>query len=331
MILTDGWGRNIDYLRISVTDQCNLRCGYCMPVLSRRCHVSKADILSFEEIFQLASAAVAAGVKKIRITGGEPLVRNNIVRLCRMLASIDGLEELTLTTNAVRLKQLAQPLKNAGVQRINVSLDTLNRTTFKKITGMDCLPDVLAGIKEAQRIGLMPIKINTVVMRGINDHEIQELAELSLNKPYQVRFIEMMPFDGSKHFNFNRLYMPVREIIQNINGFERAHPMLPQKYSGPASLYSMPGAKGCIGFIGALSRHFCKNCNRMRLTAGGRLRTCLFASAEMDMKTPLRNGADQTDLINFFQNAILAKPRQHPSVVDSFDRFQDRGMYSIGG
>ena len=331
MELIDGCGRKIDYLRMSVTDQCNLRCGYCMPMRSRRHHVNKADILTFEELVQLVSAAVTAGIKKIRITGGEPLVRNSIVQLCRMLAKIDGLEELTLTTNGVRLKQLAQPLKDAGVQRVNVSLDTLNRKTFKYITGKDLLPHVLAGIKEAEKFGLVPIKINTVVMRGINDGEIQELADLSINYPYQIRFIEIMPFEGNKYFNFSRLYMPVREIIQNINGFDQAHPVFPKRYSGPAALYSFKNARGCIGLIGAMSGHFCKNCNRIRLTAGGKMRTCLFGRTEMDMKTLLRNGADQSDLIGFFQKGILTKPREHKGIPSASKSWHERGMYSIGG
>ena len=168
-------------------------------------------------------------------------------------------------------------------------------------------------------------------MRGINDDEIQELADLSRTHSYQIRFIEMMPFEGNMHFNFSRMYMPVQEIIRNIDGFERAHPVLPKKYSGPASLYSFEKASGCIGLIGAMSRHFCKNCNRLRITAGGKLLTCLFGRTEMDMKTPLRNGADQTDLIRLFKKAILAKPRQHEGIPTASQPWQEQGMSSIGG
>lgn len=331
MTLIDSYGRKIDYLRISVTDHCNLMCGYCMPALSRQRHADRSEILSFEEILRLSSAAVAAGIKKIRITGGEPLIRKDIVKLCRMLANIDGLRELTLTTNGVRLKQFAEPLFRAGVQRVNISLDTLNREKFKKITGKDKLLNVLAGIQEAEKVGLAPIKINTVVMRGVNDDEVPDLADLSAKNPYQVRFIEMMAFDNSRLFSIGQRYMPIQEIIQRIPGIDQAHILFPQKRSGPAKIFALPGAKGSIGFIAAMSRHFCRKCNRLRFSVDGKLRTCLFARKETDFKLALRNGSSTADLIELFQKAVLVKPRQHRETTSVSNSFNDRGMYAIGG
>lgn len=331
MTLIDSYGRKIDYLRISVTDHCNLMCGYCMPALAKQRHANRSEILSFEEILRLSSAAVAAGIKKIRITGGEPLIRKDIVKLCRMLTSIDGLKELTLTTNGVRLKQFAEPLLRAGVQRVNISLDTLNREKFKKITGKDRLLNVLSGIREAEKVGLAPIKINTVVMRGINDDEVSDLADLSVRNPYQVRFIEMMPIDKNRRFSFRQMYIPIQDIIQRIPDIDQAHMVFPQKRSGPAKIFALPDAKGCTGFIAAVSQHFCQNCNRLRLTANGKLRTCLFAMDETDFKSVLRKGAGKADLIDLFRKSILNKPQQHGESASASDSLEHRGMYAIGG
>lgn len=329
MTLIDSYGRKIEYLRISVTDHCNLMCGYCMPALAKQRHANRSEILSFEEIFRLSSAAVSAGIKKIRITGGEPLIRKDIVQLCRMLASIDGLRELTLTTNGVRLKQFAKPLLRAGVQRVNISLDTLIREKFKKITGKDRLLQVLAGIREAEKVGLAPIKINTVVMRGINDDEVPDLAGLSVKNPYQIRFIEMMPIDKNRRFIFRQMYISTQDIIQRIPDIDQAHMVFPQKRSGPAKVFALPGAKGCIGFISAVSQHFCRNCNRLRLTANGKLRTCLFAKTETDFKSVLHKGAGKADLIDLFRKSILNKPQQHRESAS--DLLEHLSMYAIGG
>jgi cyclic pyranopterin phosphate synthase len=331
MTLTDSYEREIDYLRISVTDHCNLMCGYCMPAHSMRRHVRRSEILSYEEIHRLSSAAVAAGIKKIRVTGGEPLIRKDIVQLCRMLADIDGLRELTLTTNGVRLKQFAKPLFRAGVQRVNISLDTLNREKFIKITGRDRLLNVLAGIQEAEKVGLAPIKINTVVMRGVNDDEIPDLAGMTMENPYQVRFIEMMPFDKNRLFRFSQKYMPIQEIIQRIPHIDRARIIFPQKRSGPAKVCALAKAKGSIGFIAVMSWHLCRNCNRLRLTANGKLRACLFAQEETDFKSVLRRGASQAELIELFRKSTLLKPRQHQKITAVSDPLNDRGMYAIGG
>ena len=208
MNLIDSFGRKIDYLRISITDHCNLKCYYCTP-FSGRNHLSRAQILSYEEMLKVARAAAHCGITKIRITGGEPLVRKGVVEFCRMLSEIDGLKSLALTTNGIYLAEMAEPLFKAGVGRINISLDTLRAERFEKITGYNWLPRVLDGIRRAEQVGMHPIKINTVVMRGINDNEIEDLARLTLDKPYHVRFIELMPTDRSAYGNYESLFIPV--------------------------------------------------------------------------------------------------------------------------
>ncbi len=214
--LVDTYGRKIDYLRISITDHCNLKCYYCTP-FSGRGHLERSQILTYEEMLKVAKAAATVGITKIRITGGEPLVRKGVVEFCRMLSELDGLKSLALTTNGIYLEEMAEPLFNAGVRRINISLDTLRPERFEKITGYDWLPRVLAGIKRAAQIGMDPIKINTVVMRGVNDDEIEDLARLTLDRPYHVRFIELMPTDSSAFGAYESLYMPVEEIMKKIN------------------------------------------------------------------------------------------------------------------
>jgi cyclic pyranopterin phosphate synthase len=330
MTLVDTFHRKIDYLRISITDNCNLNCKYCSPPFSGRTHLQRREILTYEEIAILAEAAVAAGITRIRLTGGEPLIRNEVVDLCRMLAEIDGLESLSLTTNGVRLRALAEPLSRAGVQRINVSLDTLKRNRFKQITGQDRLTEVLAGIEAAEAAGLAPIKINTVVMRGVNDDEVADLTALTFNKPYHVRFIELMPFQHASCSDYHRLHMPVGEIVRKIPGIDRARVFPLLDNPGPARLCALPGAKGKIGFIAPMSWHFCGSCNRLRLTADGKIRSCLFSNVEMDIITLLRCRASKKDLIEFFMSAVKRKPRRHKLNGTSPSQ-SGRGMYAIGG
>ena len=330
MALVDAFDRKIDYLRISITDHCNLNCKYCSPPFSGRTHLQRREILTFEEIAVLAEAAVAAGITKIRLTGGEPLIRNGVVDLCRMLTEINGLESLSLTTNGIRLQALAKPLAKAGVKRINVSLDSLKRNRFTQITGQDRLTEVLAGIKAAEVAGLAPIKINTVVMRGVNDNEIADLAALTFDNPYHVRFIELMPFQHASCGDYDRLHVPVGEIIRKIPGIDcaRVNPILDNP--GPARLCALPGAKGKIGFIAPMSWHFCGSCNRLRLTADGKIRSCLFSNDEMDIKTPLRRGASKKELSEFFTSAAKHKPRRHHLNEERHSN-TGRGMYAIGG
>jgi cyclic pyranopterin phosphate synthase len=314
MALNDTFGRKIDYLRISITDHCNLNCKYCSPPFSGRTHLQRQEILTFEEIAVLAEAAVAAGITRFRLTGGEPLIRNGVIELCRILTEIKGLESLSLTTNGVRLGSLAEPLSRAGVHRINVSLDSLIPNRFTQITGHDRLAEVLAGIEAAEVAGLAPIKINTVVMRGVNDDEVADLAALTFNKPYHVRFIELMPFQHASYGDYDRLHVPVGEIIRMIPGIDcaRVNPILDNP--GPARL--------CW--------HFCGSCNRLRLTADGKIRSCLFSNDEMDIKTLLRNGASRKELIEFFTSAVKHKPRRHQLKENNYGK-NGRGMYAIGG
>jgi len=310
MKLVDSFGRKIDYLRISITDHCNLKCYYCTP-FSGRSHLEHSEILTYEELLNIARATAALGITKIRVTGGEPLVRKGVVEFCRMLSEIKGLKSLALTTNGIYLEEMAEPLFRAGVRRINISLDTLRPERFEKITGYNWLPRVLAGIRRAEQIGMNPIKINTVVMRGINDDEIEDLARLTLDKPYHVRFIELMPTDSSAYGDYESLYMPVEEIMKKIKQIDRAQIGPATDSYGPAKLCKLPGATGKVGFIAPISWHFCGSCNRLRLTAEGKIKTCLFSQEEIDIKKTLRNGATQMEIINIFQRAVSEKPRRH--------------------
>jgi cyclic pyranopterin phosphate synthase len=330
MKLVDAYARPIDYLRISITDHCNLKCYYCTP-FSGRSHLKRSDILTYEEMLTVARAAAATGITKIRITGGEPLVRKGVVEFCRMLSQIDGLKSLALTTNGIYLAEMAEPLFKAGIHRINISLDTLKPERFEKITGYDWLPRVLAGIKRAERIGMHPIKINTVVMRGINDDEIEDLARLTLDKPYHVRFIELMPTDSSAYGDYDSLFIPVEEFMKKINQIGRVQIEPKTNSYGPARLCRLPGAVGKVGFIAPISWHFCGSCNRLRLTADGKIKTCLFSQEEIDIKTPLRTGATQNEIINIFGQAVANKPSGHNlNAKDHQNAFQ-RAMRAIGG
>ena len=330
MKLVDSYGRKIDYLRISITDHCNLKCYYCTP-FSGRGHLARSEILTYEEMLNVARAAATIGITKIRVTGGEPLVRKGVVEFCRMLSELEGLKSLALTTNGIYLEEMAEPLFKAGVRRINISLDTLRPKRFEKITGYDWLPRVLAGIRRAEQIGMNPIKINTVVMRGINDDEIEDLAHLTLDKPYHVRFIELMPTDSSAYGDYESLYMPVEEIMKKINQIDRAQIGPATDSYGPAKLCRLPGATGRVGFIAPISWHFCGSCNRLRLTADGKIKTCLFSQEEIDIKTALRTGATQKDIINIFRQAVAEKPSGHHLNAKEHQNACHRAMRAIGG
>ena len=330
MNLIDRYGRKIDYLRISITDHCNLKCYYCTP-FSGRSHLARSEILTYEEMLNVAQAAAAIGITKIRVTGGEPLVRKGVVEFCRMLSEIDGLKSLALTTNGIYLAEMAEPLFKAGVRRINISLDTLRPERFEKITGYNRLSRVLAGIKRAEQIGMHPIKINTVVMRGINDDEIEDLARLTLDKPYHVRFIELMPTDSSAYGNYESLFIPVEEFMKRIHQIDQVQIEPATDSYGPARLCRLPGAAGKVGFIAPISWHFCGSCNRLRLTADGKIKTCLFSQEEIDIKAALRTGATQEDIINIFRRAVAAKPSGHHLNAKDHQNACGRAMRAIGG
>jgi cyclic pyranopterin phosphate synthase len=308
--LIDTYGRHIDYLRISITDHCNLRCSYCTP-FSGRAHLPRVEILSYEEMFTVVKAAVLAGITKIRITGGEPLARRGLAEFCKMLSGIEGLESLALTTNGVLLKDMALPLFESGVRRVNVSLDTLKPERFKKLTGKNRFFQVVSGIRRAEEIGFSPIKINAVVMRGVNDDEIEDLANLTLKKPYHVRFIELMPTEGWLVGNHDSLYFPVDEIMRRIRQIDGAQVGPATDTFGPARLCILPGALGKVGFIAPLGWHFCGSCNRIRLTADGKLKSCLFSEEEIDIKAHLRTGAAMDELVDIFRCVVARKPDGH--------------------
>ena len=328
--LHDRHNRTIDYLRISITDHCNLKCQYCVP-FDGRTKLGMDDILTYEEIFAIARAAVDAGVTKVRLTGGEPLMRRNMLQLCRMLASLPQIKDLSVTTNGVLLDTMAADLRAAGVRRVNVSLDTLDPQRYLEITGRDNLAEVKRGIQKAADAGLAPIKINMVPMRGVNDDEIVDLARWTITSAVDVRFIELMPTSGWARQKHDQLFMPIEDIRRQVETIGELE-MLPQMQTrGPATYAQLPGAKGRIGFIAALSHHFCSTCNRLRLTADGQLRTCLFAEEEIDIKTPLRQGASQGELKAIIQGATTAKPKGHNLNDADAKPICGRMMRAIGG
>jgi cyclic pyranopterin phosphate synthase len=328
--LIDKHDRHIDYLRISITDHCNLKCGYCTPC-SERSLLPHNEILSYEEMFKAAQAAVLAGVSKIRITGGEPLVRKGIVGFCEMLSRIEGLKSLALTTNGVLLEDMAQALFDAGVGRVNVSLDTLKPDRFTMITGSDLFSRVVSGIRRAEKTGFSLIKINTVVMRGVNDDEVADLANLTLKKPYHVRFIELMPTKSRAYGNYGSLFMPVEEIVKKISQIGELQIASVTDTYGPARHGILPDARGKIGFIAPLSWHFCGSCNRLRLTADGKIMSCLFSEEAIDIKGPLRAGAPMAELIDIFRKAVIKKPRGHYLKENSNRCVSQQSMCAIGG
>jgi cyclic pyranopterin phosphate synthase len=322
--ILDAFDRHIDYLRISVTDRCNLRCIYCMPP-EGVAQIPHSEILSYEEIRSVARAAADLGFKKIRLTGGEPLVRAELPKLIEMLSQTEGINELSLTTNGTLLKRYALELRQAGLSRINVSLDTLKGGKFRQITHNGKLRDVLEGIAAARAAGFDPVKINTVVMRGMNDDEVPDFARMTRDEGWHVRFIELMPFKAVAEF------VPSDELRQQIRSLGKLEPCLSITGNGPAAYYRLVGARGSIGFISPLSESsFCSRCNRMRLTAEGKLRSCLLGEDEIDLKTALRNNASMEELKRLILEAIATKPRHH--CLEGGDaRPVRRRMSQIGG
>jgi cyclic pyranopterin phosphate synthase len=306
--MNDPYGRRIDYLRISVTDRCNLRCIYCMPSEGIK-PVKYKEILTYEEIIRIVKIATSLGIRKVRLTGGEPLARKNITFLIASLKNIKGIENLSLTTNGILLERYAEEIAEAGLDRVNVSLDSLRADRYTRITRGGTLDVVLRGIEKAEQVGLKPIKINMVPIRGFNDDEIEDFARLTLKKSYQVRFIEFMPI-GAKEMWSPDKYIPVNEIRSIV---EKVAPLIPVKVrkSGPARYFRFDGAPGVVGFINAVSHQFCRECNRLRLTADGKLRPCLFSESEIDLKTPLRSGATDSEIERLLRLSIQVKPEGH--------------------
>ncbi|MFO7916751.1 MAG: GTP 3',8-cyclase MoaA [Anaerolineae bacterium] len=324
--LTDDYGRTIDYLRISVTDRCNLRCVYCMPedgVPS----LPHEKILRYEEIARLTRIAADLGIRTIRLTGGEPLVRRDIVELVSLLARIDGIDNVNLTTNGTLLAPMAGKLAEAGLKRVNISLDSLRPDRYAAITRRDNFDDALAGIKAAKEAGLIPVKVNMVVMRGINDDEVVDFAQRSRSHGWHVRFIECMPLGGQAD-NAWREYISSDEIRRTVEDALGTLTPAEIESKGPSRTWRLPGAKGTIGFISALSHNFCDHCNRLRLTADGRLLPCLLSDMEFDLRAPLRSGADKDALRDIFLQAAAAKPKGHRLHQHATTRHQ---MSRIGG
>ena len=320
--------RRINYLRLSVTDRCNLRCMYCMPEEGIP-FLPHGDILTYEEMLRLVKISTRCGIRKVRLTGGEPLARKGFINFLERLSDIDALDEITLTTNAVLLKEYAADIMDCGICRINISLDSLNPERFFHITGRDQFDRVWEGIQEAERMGFNPIKINVVAIKGVNDDEILDFARLTREKPYHVRFIELMPVGKENMWSVDK-FISTEEIFKRIQTLGALKPIVSNPLDGPADRFVLDGGKGEIGFIGALSQHFCDSCNRLRLTAEGQLRSCLFSDQEIDMKTPLREGREDDYLVNLIGYAIENKPAEH-GLIKSGPRKCIRQMSTIGG
>jgi GTP 3',8-cyclase len=305
----DRFGRNIHYLRISLTDHCNLRCVYCMP--EDMTFRPNKELMQDDEVAQLVRLFANLGFDKFRLTGGEPTVRANIVDLVSEIARIPGVRSLSMTTNGVLLSRLAQPLAEAGLQRVNISIDTLNPEKFRRLTRWGSLEDVWQGIQAAQAAGLTPLKLNAVVVRGYNEADVVDLARLTLEHAWQVRFIEMMPFAGATELQLNQV-VTADEIQKNIEAaFGPMHVANGGNLDGEARLFRLPGASGEVGFISSVTMPFCAACTRARLTADGRLRLCLLREGEVDLLTSLRAGASLEDLRQIILEGIWNKPWGH--------------------
>src|SRR4051795_7686837 len=327
--LVDAWGREIKSVRISVTDKCNFRCTYCMPAEGLE-WLGRDEILSFEEIARLVRVLARLGVEEVRLTGGEPLVRRALPLLVEMLAAIDGVNDLSLTTNGVLLDRFAGPLVDAGLQRLNVSLDSLNHVRFTEITRRDALDAVLRGLEEAERYSeLRPIKVNCVAVKGFTETEVPALAELARRTPYVVRFIEFMPLDADEAWREDDVLTgaEIRAIIEERHGPLEA---LPAKPSSTARRFRFADGVGELGFVNPVSEPFCSSCDRIRLTADGQLRTCLFSRREWPLKEPLRAGATDDELAALIRDAILHKELKHRINEDGFIP-ASRSMSQIGG
>ena len=317
--MIDTYGRQITYLRLSVTELCNLRCRYCMPE-DGVCKKRHEEMLTQEEMIMAIRAAAALGIRKLRITGGEPLVKSNIVELCRAAAAVDGIEEVCLTTNGTLLPKLAAPLREAGVRRLNISLDTLDAEKFRYITRIGNLEDALAGIEASLEAGFDKIKINSVLIGGFNDDEIPSLAALTQQYPVDVRFIELMPMYDSGDFGPDA-FIPYTVVTDRLPDLSP----LPAD-GGVAKLYRLPGARGNVGLISPVSAHFCADCNRIRLTADGKLKPCLHSSDEISLK-----GLDYDGMVETLRSAILSKPKWHGELSYTERSHAARNMNQIGG
>ncbi len=317
----------INYLRLSITDRCNLRCFYCTSWGGWE-KLPCREILRYEELLRLAGVATRVGVRKVRVTGGEPLVRKGVVEFIRHLHRVPGLEEVCLTSNGVLLPELANDLFATGLRHLNLSLDSLRPERYRELTGGDHLAEVLAGLEAALTLGFSPVKINCVVLKDLNDDELLEFARLTRDLPIQVRFIEFMP--TVEQNPWEQHFLPMAAVRQRLQELCPLEPVSQPTTAGPARIFRIPGFRGELGFISSVSDHHCPTCNRLRLTAAGRLRPCLFSARELDLKTPLRQGVDDETLGRLFREAIKWK-NSGAKVGISTASLPGRAMVSIGG
>ncbi len=323
----DSYERSIDYLRISVTDKCNLKCVYCMPKNGIK-YFKESEILTSEEIVRFVRIAHQHGLKKVRITGGEPLMKKDITMLISSIKQT-GIQDLSLTTNGIMLPGLVDELKKAGLNRVNISLDTMDPDKYRTITNGGDINRVWEAIKEAERVGLSPVKINVVPIRGLNDDEILSFVSLTFDKNYHVRFIEFMPV-GCNEMWRKDIYVNSKEVLERIltlGSLER----LNFRGKGPSRNFRIKGAKGVIGIISPLSDHFCGFCNRLRLTTDGKIKPCLFSKVAIDIKTPMRSGASDREIEKLFFNSIKVKPQRHLFQEDVASSWLPEAMSKIGG
>jgi GTP 3',8-cyclase len=323
----DRYGRRIHYLRISLTDHCNLRCLYCMP--DEMVFQPSAELMQDDEILTLVRVFTGLGFDKIRLTGGEPTIRANVVGLVRQIAGTPGVNTLTMTTNGVLLSKLAAPLAEAGLQRVNISLDTLDPQKFQTLTRWGSLEDVWSGIQAAERAGLTPIKINAVVVRGYNEPDMLDLASLTYEHPWQVRFIELMPFGQINEFQLGQMVSASEMHLSIESGVGPMEPVNDGELDGEARIFRLPHALGDIGFISSVSAPFCHSCARARLTSDGRLRLCLLREGEVDLLTPLRAGATLAELRRLIVDGLWFKPWGHGLAEGNVPL--NREMSEIGG
>lgn len=309
--LVDAYRRTITYMRVSITDRCNLRCVYCMPEEGLD-WTPTSEILTYDELLRIISVAAKRGLRKVRVTGGEPLVRKGVVGFVEQLSRVDGLKELALTTNGVFLKELAGPLYKAGLRRINISLDSLNPKTFSQVVRRDIWHKVWEGIEEAERVGFTPLKINVVLQQGVNDHEVMDFVRLTQRKPYHVRFIEYMPCANWE--TWQKTYKPFSAVVDEVQTqFGKLLPVSGsnENDAGPAENFQLPGAPGVVGFIHAVSHDFCDTCNRVRLTADGKIRPCLFSEIAVDFREAIRNGCSDEEIEGLLDQVLYVKPEYH--------------------
>lgn len=326
--MLDRIGRDINYLRISVTDRCNLRCRYCMPPEGYDLGAHH-DILNLEEIARLVRIASYTGIKKVRLTGGEPLLRRNIVQLIRYLKAIPGIDDIAVTTNGILLPDMADELQQAGLNRVNISLDTLKPDRYSYITRGGAFEKAVKAMEVSLERGFNPVKINTVLVKGFNDDEIMDFCRITIDYPVHVRFIEFMPIGELDFWEADRI-VKNGEVLETIQNHFVIRPEKMSSGGGPAKYYRIEGARGTVGFISPMSNHFCHECNRLRLTADGKLRACLYDETERDLKRALREGASDKEIEKLIIDSIAFKPEKHAMGQVAWGE-HDRKMFEIGG